>query len=132
MTSIEDLEKRIDTSLYLHLKCDEVLVLKEWLEDKKAMEKEIADLKAKMEYIEIIGQDIWIRVDELYHNAEQKALSEFETVIRQFDNPYPKDVFLWDSNEKLDFNRGRFNRHCFEVVESTRNAILKWLKEMVK
>ena len=33
------------------------------------------------------------------------------------DNPYPKDVFLWDNKEKLNFNRGRFNQHCFEIWE---------------
>jgi len=47
------------------------------------------------------------------------------------ENPYPKDVFIWDSPEKLDFNRGRFNQHCFEVWENCRDDILKLINEMM-
>lgn len=44
-------------------------------------------------------------------------------------NPYPKDVFKWDNKDKLEFNRGRFNQHCFEVWENCKNDILKLIDE---
>lgn len=48
-----------------------------------------------------------------YKAAKKKARDEIES----YENPYPKDVFKWDNKEELEFNRGRFNRHCFEIVE---------------
>ena len=44
-------------------------------------------------------------------------------------NPYPKDIFKWDNKEKLDFNRGRFNQHCFETFENCREDIIKLIDE---
>lgn len=49
--------------------------------------------------------------------------------IEEYVNPYPKDIFCWDNKEALKFNRGRFNRHCFEIVENVRRDIIKELKE---
>ena len=43
------------------------------------------------------------------------------------ENPYPKDIFKWDNKEIVDFNRGRFNQHCFEVAENCRNKIFEEL-----
>lgn len=45
-------------------------------------------------------------------------------------NPYPKDVFKWDNPEKLDFNRGRFNQHCFEVWENCKQDVFKLIDEI--
>jgi hypothetical protein len=50
-------------------------------------------------------------------------------IIEEFENPYPKDIFTWDSKEKLDFNRGRFHKHCFEIVENMRKKLLEMLEE---
>jgi hypothetical protein len=50
-------------------------------------------------------------------------------MIEEFENPYPKDIFTWDSKEKLNFNRGRFHRHCFEIVENMRKKLLEILEE---
>jgi hypothetical protein len=44
-------------------------------------------------------------------------------------NPYPKDIFSWNNPEKLDFNRGRFNKHIFEVWENCREDVLKIIDE---
>ena len=41
------------------------------------------------------------------------------------ENPYPKDVFKWNNKEKLNFDRGRFNQHCFEVFENCREDVLE-------
>ena len=51
--------------------------------------------------------------------------AEILQIIKDYQNPYPKDVFKWDNKEKLNFNRGRFNQHCFEIVENTKKEILK-------
>ena len=48
------------------------------------------------------------------------------------ENPYPKDIFKWDNEEKLDFNRGRFNQHCFEVWENCIKDVLKLINEKEK
>ena len=58
--------------------------------------------------------------------AERKRILE---LIDEFSNPYPKDIFLWDNKEKLDFNRGRFNQHCFEIVENIREALKKQVEK---
>ena len=28
-----------------------------------------------------------------------------EIIKEEFENPYPKDIFIWDNKEKLKFNR---------------------------
>jgi|SRR3990167_1370749 len=48
---------------------------------------------------------------------------EIMKIIEGYTNPYPKDVFPWDNKEKLDFNRGRFNQHCFEIVENIKKGL---------
>jgi len=48
------------------------------------------------------------------------------------ENPYPKDIFKWDNQEKLDFNRGRFNQHCFEVWENCIKDVKKLIDEFLK
>jgi len=50
-------------------------------------------------------------------------------IIKKYQNPYPKDIFLWDNNEKLNFSRGRFNQHCYEIVENVRRDLLKLIEE---
>ena len=62
-------------------------------------------------------------------NYYQEQIKEIFKEIEIFENPYPKDIFLWDNKEKLDFNRGRFNQHCFEIVENTKRSLIKELKE---
>jgi len=60
-------------------------------------------------------------------NQEEKNIIRHMLVM--YENPYPKDIFKWDNKEKLDFNRGRFNQHCYEIVENMRNALLKQIDE---
>ena len=45
------------------------------------------------------------------------------------ENPYPKDVVKWDNKEKIDFDRGRFNQHCFEVWDNCKKDILELIGE---
>jgi len=58
-----------------------------------------------------------------------KAKKELLDIIRTYQNPYPKDIFLWDNTGKIDFSRGRFNKHCYTIVESVRNNLLKEIEE---
>lgn len=67
----------------------------------------------------------WKEAIGLFRNkVKQSLLSE----IKNFKNPYPKDIFKWDNKEKLKFNRGRFNKHCFEIVENMRKKLLEDLE----
>jgi len=50
---------------------------------------------------------------------------EILKIIDKHENPYPKDIFLWDSKEKLNFNRGRFNEFIYNVVENMRAELKK-------
>ena len=52
-----------------------------------------------------------------------------EIIKEEFENPYPKDIFVWDNKEKLKFNRGRFNEFIFNVVENTKEKIIKIIEE---
>ena len=56
-------------------------------------------------------------------------LKEILKIISETKNPYPKDIFLWNNKEKLNFNRGRFNKFTYEVVENIKEQIIKELKE---
>lgn len=68
--------------------------------------------------------------------AQLKGIKETKAKIiediKDMRNPYPKDVFRWDNKEKLNFNRGRFNRHCFEVIENFREEVLKEIENSNK
>ena len=50
---------------------------------------------------------------------------EILKIIDKHENPYPKDIFLWDSKEKLNFNRGRFIEFIYNVVENMRAELKK-------
>jgi len=52
--------------------------------------------------------------------------------IKKLENPYPKDVFVWDNknSKKCDFTRGRFNQFIFQVVENTKADIIKLIMEL--
>ena len=52
-----------------------------------------------------------------------------EIIKEEFVNPYPTDIFMWDNKEKLKFNRGRFNEFIFNVVENTKNDIIKIIED---
>jgi hypothetical protein len=77
--------------------------------------------------------------DERYDGFKEVLLSEFKTyeqgkkdavkIIEDYKNPYPKDLFLWDNKGKLDFNRGRFNKFCYKLVESIKEDLKKELAE---
>jgi hypothetical protein len=51
-------------------------------------------------------------------------------LVTSLENPYPYDIFKWDNPEKLNFTRGRFNQHCFEVWENCRTKLLEKLGEL--
>jgi len=51
-----------------------------------------------------------------------------EMINEEFVNPYPKNIFVWNNKEKLNFNRGRFNKFVHNVVENTKMDIIKIIK----
>ena len=66
---------------------------------------------------------------EIIENIIIEARKEVIDIIKDYPNPYPKDIFLWDNKGKLDFSRGRFNEHCYKIVESMRSDLMKSIKE---
>ena len=56
-------------------------------------------------------------------NALAKQEKEIMEIIDNLQNPYPKDVFLWDSKTETDFTTGRLNQFCFELWESWREEL---------
>jgi len=69
----------------------------------------------------------WIRKLE-----RDKIEKRIEFIVKHHQNPYPKDIFMWNNPEKLDFKRGRFNEFTHGVVERMREDILKEIKEIFR
>ena len=67
-----------------------------------------------------------------------KTAEECIKIIKEFENPYPPDIFRHDNPEAMamekngktvPLTRGRFNRHVWEVVKNTRNKIIEMIEE---
>ena len=76
------------------------------------------------------GSELGDKVIEKYQLGKEQMKSRIIFVIFSYKNPYPKDIFQWDNTGKLDFNRGRFNQHCFEIVENMRKDLIKEIEEL--
>lgn len=50
--------------------------------------------------------------------------------IKGLENPYPKDIFLWNNKEDMKITRGRFNEFIYQVVENTKKGIIKLIEEL--
>jgi hypothetical protein len=91
--------------------------------------QDIEEIKkqAREGYIEIS------QVNRMIYDACKKTLKKeqqrIKNIIKKYKNPYPKDIFRWDNDHEIDFSRGRFNKHCYEIVENVRKDILKEMKE---
>ena len=64
-----------------------------------------------------------------FEKGKDEAMAEVLKIIDNLENPYPKDVFRWDTKEQADFTRGRFNQHCFEIVENMRSMFKQQLAD---
>ena len=80
--------------------------------------------KISKEYV-YIDTDIMDIIDL----TEQKCINKFNDIIDEFENPYPKDIFLWNNKDKLDFNRGRFNEFTHSIVENMRKELKQKLNQ---
>ena len=69
----------------------------------------------------------WFPINKKYINWVSEE--EIRKVIKDYKNPYPKDIFVWDNKEELNFNRGRFNEFIHKIVENVREDILSVLFE---
>jgi len=61
--------------------------------------------------------------------SQPQKLGKIIESIKAWQNPYPKDIFKWDNQERMKLRKGRFNQFIFEVVENTREAIVKIIEE---
>jgi len=62
-------------------------------------------------------------VEESINQTEQAIIKKIEKEIDEVENPYPKDIFVWNNKAKLEFNRGRFNEFVYSVVETTKKDL---------
>ena len=53
-------------------------------------------------------------------------------IIKDVENPYPKDIFVWNSKGNITINKGRLNRFAYECIEYFREKIIKEIKEVGK
>jgi len=56
-------------------------------------------------------------------------MKEIIKIINEYPNPYPEDIFCWDSKTDMKITKGRFNEFIHQVVENTRQDIIRDLKE---
>ena len=62
-----------------------------------------------------------------------KTLKKVEEIIKNdLKNPYPKDIFEWDNDLKVDLTKGRFNEFTYNIVENTRNKMIFLLEDEIK
>jgi len=68
-------------------------------------------------------------------------IKELIEEIEKMKNPYPKDIFVWDNEEPIEIRndknlidvvitRGIFNKFVFQIVENTKEDIIKLIKEL--
>ncbi len=67
-----------------------------------------------------------------HKRSHDRQYKECRELIKEYQNPYPKDIFKWDNKEKLNFNRGRFNEFIYNVVENTKKDIIRLIEEETK
>ena len=97
--------------------------VEEWLEEINHEYRDIIDLELSE------GIEYTDNLKKLVKLATEKAKEELIKLIKEYRNPYPKDIFLWDNKEKLHFHRGRFNKHCFKIVENIREDLIKMIED---
>ena len=52
-------------------------------------------------------------------------------IIKEYTNPYPKDIFIWDNESAMHITRGRFNEFIHLVVEHTRQDLIRLIMDEV-
>lgn len=82
-------------------------------------------LKSESNFIKVASK-IVLRTRESKMNKQQII-----ELIKSYDNPYPEDIFCFDNKERLDIRQGRLNEFVHQVVENTRQEILKLIEEEI-
>lgn len=71
------------------------------------------------------GTELGDKLVEKYELGKKQERERIKYLIENYPNPYPKDIFEWCNKEKLDFDRGRFNQHCYSIVKTLKQALLE-------
>ena len=92
------------------------------------LKKEINKIEEELdelayEELDLIMDDDYEKINYLILKTKLQQAEDFLELIDDLENPYPKDIFKWNNKEKLEFNRGRFNQHCFEIWENCKNEL---------
>jgi len=97
---------------------------------------EIQTLKEEViEYINnwLVGRKTKSTERYIVIETVDKTLKKVKEIIKNdLRNPYPKDVFEWDNELKVDLTKGRFNEFTYNVVENTRNKMISLLEDEIK
>ena len=75
------------------------------------------------------GTELGDKIVEKYELGKSQERNRIIHIIKNYPNPYPKDIFEWCNKEKLDFNRGRFNQHCYAIVKTLKQALLEEIND---
>jgi hypothetical protein len=61
--------------------------------------------------------------------SEKRLQEKILSMIKDFQNPYPDDIFTWDNPELITDTRGKYNKMFFTIFENTKDDIVKALVE---
>lgn len=57
------------------------------------------------------------------------SIPRITKIINSHNNPYPKDIFLWNNKETITLRRGRLNELLHKTVENTKEEIIELIEE---
>lgn len=66
---------------------------------------------------------------ELKERSSSEERERILKILDDYPNPYPKDIFIWNSKVPTKITVGRFNEFVNSVVENTRDDLKKQIKE---
>ena len=75
------------------------------------------------------GTELGDKIIEKYELGKKQERERIKHLIKNYPNPYPKDIFKWDNKEELEFNRGRFNQYCYTIVETIKGVLLEKIND---
>lgn len=71
------------------------------------------------------GTELGNKLIEKYELGKKQERERIKRIIRDYPNPYPQDIFKWDNKEKLDFDRGRLNQFCYEIINDIKKRLFE-------
>jgi len=67
----------------------------------------------------------------LFEGGQKFEHQKIIDIIKNFENPYPKDIFTWDNKEEITDTRGKYNKMFHTIVENTKEDLIKMILEEI-